>query len=476
MSPWNRVRRSQVVDILSCLVFSNPRHCIWGRRGGISPEFQIIFSCVRSIKRWHSWRFECRMIRSVNLRRFAELTPNLLIRDFRPSATWDFSPLASLVWKEILRFGKVCPDTSLFAGSRSLLPRLPVKTFAVSCKSRTCRESRFAVSLRESCSEMFFVFNSRISSNCSDVVQTTMDFENMPDSFISRSSHNVTVSSDSNMMSFWLCLEASSRCFCISIFFWLMLILCLRVSTDTILDFTIDVIHIPFSHKRNFGLKTRKLILWSALEVIEQSSWRVFMSSDFFPSFQNMELSLSIICLLSLNSELLHPDSVELVLFVSWLAHTCVLFGRSVVFHDVQLTLRSELQILTLQHENFFAHLSAASTVTRVGFAAHEELRDLSACNDVESFWRVAFRLNSILLLERIYVRDLVVAIDLSVLHQMIQYLESSLRQLVSLNKLMKMILRSFQNRPALTYVSKFLVGLMTCRRSSFGKMAKHAS
>ena len=73
----------------------------------------------------------------------------------------------------------------------------------------------------------------------------------------------------------------------------------------------------------------------------------------------------------------------------------------------------------------------AAAIVPRVGFAADEELRDLSVSNVAEHFWRFAFRLRSIPLLERIHVRALVVATDLSVHYQMIQYLGSSLQQLL---------------------------------------------
>ena len=55
--------------------------------------------------------------------------------------------------------------------------------------------SAVSVSLREPCSAMLFVCNSRISSYCSEVAQSTMDFENLPDSSISL--RNVVVPSDS---------------------------------------------------------------------------------------------------------------------------------------------------------------------------------------------------------------------------------------------------------------------------------------
>ena len=96
---------------------------------------------------------------------------------------------------------------------------------------------------------------------------------------------------------------------------------------------------------------------------------------------------------------------------------------------------KSELRVLRLQHGDFFAHLSiAAPLVPRVGFAAHEELRYLAICCSFELHPSLGC------------VRDLVVATDLSVEYQRIQYLGSSLRQLLYVNNLKKMISSSFQS------------------------------
>ena len=62
------------------------------------------------------------------------------------------------------------------------------------------------------------------------------------------------------------------------------------------------------------------------------------------------------------------------------------------------------------------------------GFAADEELRDSFACNIAEYVWRCVFRPSSNFLLERICVRDLVVATDLSAPDQLIQYLGYRIR------------------------------------------------
>ena len=54
------------------------------------------------------------------------------------------------------------------------------KTLPVSLQSRlsVTLPSAFSVSLRESCNAMMFVRNSRMSSQCSGVVQSAMDFGN----------------------------------------------------------------------------------------------------------------------------------------------------------------------------------------------------------------------------------------------------------------------------------------------------------
>ena len=82
---------------------------------------------------------------------------------------------------------------------------------------------------------------------------------------------------------------------------------------------------------------------------------------------------------------------------------------------------------MRLQHGDFFAHLSvAAPAVPREGIAVDEELPDSFVCKVVEYFRRFEFLSSSIPLLERICVRDLVVATNLSVLDQRIQYPGSS--------------------------------------------------
>ena len=102
-----------------------------------------------------------------------------------------------------------------------------------------------------------------------------------------------------------------------------------------------------------------------------------------------------------------------------------------------------------LQHGDLFAHLSvAAPTVPRVGFAADGELRDSCACLGAEYVWPCVFLLSPTPLLERMCVRDLGVATDLSVLCQMIRHLGSSLRPLQALNKI---IPSSFQGHPGST-------------------------
>ena len=66
-----------------------------------------------------------------------------------------------------------------------------------------------------------------------------------------------------------------------------------------------------------------------------------------------------------------------------------------------------------LQHGDFFENLFvAAATVLREGFAADEERRDSFVCSIAGDPWRFVFLLSSILLLERICVRDLGVATD----------------------------------------------------------------
>ena len=84
-------------------------------------------------------------------------------------------------------------------------------------------------------------------------------------------------------------------------------------------------------------------------------------------------------------------------------------------------------------------------------------------------------------MLERICVRDFVVATDFSVLDPMSHYLGSLLRQLLSLNKLKMMILSSFQNDPGSTPICARLrlqIALwpITCKRVLFSKTAKRAS
>ena len=99
---------------------------------------------------------------------------------------------------------------------------------------------------------MLFVFNSRLSSNCSDV---TVDFGNLSASSISVRS-NVIVSSDGVFLHFIFKLAASA-------FRSLAVDAHVPVSvphaTETILDFSIDAFQIRSPHERNLGLRTSRL-------------------------------------------------------------------------------------------------------------------------------------------------------------------------------------------------------------------------
>ena len=161
------------------------------------------------------------------------------------------------------------------------------------------------------------------------------------------------------------------------------------------------------------------------------------MPGDFFTSFLSVELCLSVNCQHKLRSPA----------FGFWrtcpFRQECRVPSRGTRHSTAQ---RSDLQVLMHQHGDFFAHPTvAAPSVPRERFAADEELRDLHACNVTES-GELFLMLSSIPLSERTCVRDLFVATDLSVPDPMSQYLESFLRQLLSLNRLTKMILSSFQN------------------------------
>ena len=129
-------------------------------------------------------------------------------------------------------YGNLSRHLTVFAGSGSLNFAASCKTFTVSRSSRICYESRFdrdslqsrlsvtlpsdfSVLLTEPCNAMLFVFNSRISSNCSDSVQFTMDFEKLPDSSISF--RNVIVSSERFFYVLNFVWKHPSCCFCMSI-------------------------------------------------------------------------------------------------------------------------------------------------------------------------------------------------------------------------------------------------------------------
>ena len=82
---------------------------------------------------------------------------------------------------------------------------------------------------------------------------------------------------------------------------------------------------------------------------------------------------------------------------------------------------RSEMQVLLLQHGGFFEHLSVVLHPLFLEEASLLMKRFVNpyACSTAEYFWRLVFLSSSILLLERISVRDHVVATDLSVLDHM---------------------------------------------------------
>ena len=116
--------------------------------------------------------------------------------------------------------------------------------------------------------------------------------------------------------------------------------------------------------------RPQTLILQVALEITDQSTVCVFFSSEFIPSFLNFEMSLSFNRLLSLNCKFIHLDSVELVLS----GRKCHIPSLGPRHSTAQKT---EMQVLMLQHGNFYENLAvAAATVPRESFAADEKLRD----------------------------------------------------------------------------------------------------
>ena len=100
---------------------------------------------------------------------------------------------------------------------------------------------------------------------------------------------------------------------------------------------------------------------------------------------------------------------------------------------STELTLRIPLWL----HQSFL-----------VTFTDDEEIVTCMLAMWPDCFSRFVVLLSSTPLLERTCVRTLLVATDLSVLDSRSQYLGSLLRQLLSLNKLKKMILSSFQSHP----------------------------
>ena len=108
----------------------------------------------------------------------------------------------------------------------------------------------------------------------------------------------------------------------------------------------------------------------------------------------------------------------------------------------------------------------AAATVPREGLAADQELRDPMLANIEEDIWRFVFLSSSILLLEKICVRDLVVATDLWAADQMIRDLGLSSRQL-SVNEPEEDDTVLIPESPGRGQVFKLLVELVVCWREA---------
>ena len=148
--------------------------------------------------------------------------------------------------------------------------------------------------------------NLRMSSNCSEVFQSLMDFGNLFDSSISlrnifrqvASAHEPLFVDAENLVSILLAI-------------------------DMIHDFVNVVFQIQSVHKLNFEMKTPNID--SAIEVIDETSIRIFFSSE-FTSFLTVEIFSIFNRLLLLNCELLHLDFAKLVLF-----------DRGVKFHRSEL-------------------------------------------------------------------------------------------------------------------------------------------
>ena len=161
---------------------------------------------------------------------------------------------------------KSLPDTSLS------IPRLPEKHFEFPARAKlvakvalpeTHHDSRSAsrdrvssaCRSRESFSAMLFACNSRISSYCSEFLQSSVNFGNFFDSSISL--RNLVVSSASAFVSAWIFLKlrqvaASNE----PIFVDVDSLFSVILATNIILDFAIFVCHGRWHHKLNFEMNT----------------------------------------------------------------------------------------------------------------------------------------------------------------------------------------------------------------------------